>query len=69
MYTIKVCDKESPMTEYFKYQSEIVPMAGDIYTGNDFPPDSAQRTVINRLLIPTLPETIIVLVEKTHKNI
>lgn len=48
----------------FDYESTIIPMVGDRYAGRNFK-DGKHRTVTSRLLIPAVPNTIIVYVEIT----
>lgn len=46
----------------FEYESDLVPIVGDIYAGIDMP-DHVGRTVIERLIIPNVPNAIVLYVD------
>lgn len=55
---IEIKDKATNNT-VLEYESDIIPLVGDWYAGANFE-DTHQRTIINRLLLPTVPHWIIV---------
>jgi len=51
-----------------EYESDISPLIGDIYAGMNFK-DTYQRTIVKRMLLPTVPNWIIVYVVYSFPNL
>lgn len=60
--------QESTRQDVLEYESNIIPMKGDIYAGIQFK-DYYGRTVVSRMLMPGYDDVIIVYVDYTYPQL
>lgn len=60
--------QESTREDVLEYESNIIPMKGDIYAGIQFK-DHYGRTVVSRMLMPGYDDVIIVYVDYTYPQL